>query len=72
MRVVIVGNSAAGLAAAKTFRKYDKTSELVIVSKEKGLPYSRVLLPYVLRGKLSYDKIFIRVKRITRITTLLT
>lgn len=60
MRVVIVGNSAAGLAAAKTFRKYDKTSELVIVSKEKGLPYSRVLLPYVLRGKLSYDKIFIR------------
>jgi len=60
MRVVIIGNSAAGLAAAKTFRKYDQTSELVIVSKEKGLPYSRVLLPYVLRGKLDYKKIFIK------------
>lgn len=60
MRVVIIGNSAAGLAAAKTFRKYDKNSELVIISKEKGLPYSRVLLPYVLRGKLKYDNIFIK------------
>jgi nitrite reductase (NADH) large subunit len=60
MRVVIIGNSAAGLAAAKTFRKYDKKSELVIVSKEKGLPYSRVLLPYVLRGKVQYDNIFIK------------
>lgn len=60
MKVVIIGNSAAGLSAAKTFRKYDKTSELVIVSKERGLPYSRVLLPYVLRGKVKYDNIFIK------------
>jgi len=62
MKVVIIGNSAAGLAAAKSFRKYDKDSELVIVSKEKGLPYSRVLLPYVLRGKVQYDNLFIKVE----------
>lgn len=60
MKVIIIGNSAAGLAAAKTFRKYDKSSELTIVSKEAGLAYSRVLLPYVLRGKLDYKNIFIR------------
>lgn len=60
MRVVIIGNSAAGLAAARTFRKYDKDSEVVIISKEKGLAYSRVLLPYVLRGKIDYDNIFIK------------
>lgn len=62
MKIVIIGNSAAGLSAAKAFRKYDKESELVIVSKETGLPYSRVLLPYVLRGKVNYDNIFIKGK----------
>jgi nitrite reductase (NADH) large subunit len=62
LKVIIIGNSAAGLAAAKTFRKYDKNSELTIISKEAGLAYSRVLLPYVLRGKIEYNNIFIRDK----------
>lgn len=60
MKAIIIGNSAAGLSAAKIFKKYDKDSELTIISKEKGLPYSRVLLPYVLRGKINYNNIFIR------------
>jgi len=60
LKVVIIGNSASGLAAAKAFRKYDKHSELTIISKEAGPAYSRVLLPYVLRGKVEYNNLFIR------------
>lgn len=37
-----------------------KTSRVVMISKEGLLPYSRVLLPYVLRGKLPYDGMTIR------------
>lgn len=60
MNVVIIGNSAAGLSALQSFRKYDKNSNVVMISKEGIIPYSRVLIPYVLRGKLSYDKMSIR------------
>ena len=60
MNVVIIGNSAAGLSALQNFRKLDKTSRVVMISKEGLLPYSRVLLPYVLRGKLPYDGMTIR------------
>lgn len=60
MRAVIIGNSAAGLNALESFRKYDLQSSVDIISMEKGLPYSRVLLPYYLRNKLSYEKLFIR------------
>ena len=60
MKTVIIGNSAAGLAAIRSFRKYNKTDELVLISKEGGLAYSRVLLPYVLRGKLSYESLTIK------------
>lgn len=60
MKVVIIGNSASGLAAQQTFRKYDKDSEITIISKEVGPAYSRVLIPYVLRGKVKYDNLFIR------------
>ncbi|MRI34432.1 NAD(P)/FAD-dependent oxidoreductase [Endozoicomonas sp. OPT23] len=58
--VLIIGNSAAGLSAAETIRKYDFDKKITIVSKESGPAYSRVLLPYVLRGKLDYDNLFIR------------
>jgi nitrite reductase (NADH) large subunit len=60
MRVVIIGNSAASLAAAETFRRFDRTSELTLVSAEPGPAYSRVLLPYYLRGTFSREKLFLR------------
>lgn len=62
MHVVIIGNSAAGLSALESFRKYDKDSKVTLISKEGGLAYSRVLLPYYLRGKVDYDTFFIRDK----------
>jgi NADPH-dependent 2,4-dienoyl-CoA reductase/sulfur reductase-like enzyme len=60
MRVVIIGNSAAALAAAETFRRFDRASALVLVSAEAGPAYSRVLLPYYLRGALPRERLFLR------------
>jgi NADPH-dependent 2,4-dienoyl-CoA reductase/sulfur reductase-like enzyme len=60
MRALIIGNSAAALAAAETFRRYDTASELVLLSGEEGPAYSRVLLPYFLRGTLARERLFIR------------
>jgi len=60
MKIVIIGNSAAGLNALETFRKFDQISHITIVTKEKAPAYSRVLLPYYLRKKIRYDQMFIR------------
>ena len=59
MEIIIIGNSAASLNAVKSFRKYDKSSKITMISKEPGPAYSRVLLPYFLRNKLTYDKLFL-------------
>lgn len=59
MRNVIIGNSAAGLNAVEIFRKYDGESSLTMISSEPGPAYSRVLLPYYLRGKIPFENLFI-------------
>lgn len=60
MQVAIVGNGAAALSALESFRERDRDSQVTLVSGEPGPAYSRVLLPYYLRRKLSYDGVFIR------------
>ncbi|MCI0518630.1 MAG: FAD-dependent oxidoreductase [Chloroflexi bacterium] len=60
MRIIIVGNSAAGLSALEAFRKIDQVSCITVVTKESARPYSRVLLPYFLRGKIPFTNLFIR------------
>jgi nitrite reductase (NADH) large subunit len=60
MHLAIVGNSAAALSALESFRERDQTSPVTLVCDEAGPAYSRVLLPYYLRRKLSYDGLFIR------------
>jgi NAD(P)H-nitrite reductase large subunit len=60
MHLAIVGNSAAALSALDSFRERDQTSSVTLVCDEAGPAYSRVLLPYYLRRKLTYDALFIR------------
>ena len=60
MHVAIVGNSAAALSALESFRERDRTSSVTLFSVEAGPAYSRVLLPYYLRRKLSHGDLFIR------------
>lgn len=50
MRYLIVGNSAAGVAAAETLRRLDGSGEIIVVSEEPERAYARCLLPDVLAG----------------------
>ena len=57
---VIIGASAAGIAAAESIRHHDKKSKIVMVSEENELPYFRVMLSFVLAGSFAGEKLAIR------------
>jgi len=50
---VIVGNSAAGISAAKEIRRYDPIGQITILSDELTYGYSRVMLPLYIARKIS-------------------
>lgn len=60
MQIVIVGNSAAGVSALEAFRKQDQSATVTMIAEEDSRPYSKVLLPYYLRGKVPFENLFIR------------
>ena len=49
---VIVGGGPAGLSAIQSIREVDRKASLLWISDEPYLPYSKVLLPYLLSGKI--------------------
>jgi nitrite reductase (NADH) large subunit len=57
---VLVGNSAATLAAIDWIRKYDQRGSIILVNREAGAAYSRVALPYYVAGEMSLDDLLIR------------
>ncbi|MFQ6128146.1 MAG: NAD(P)/FAD-dependent oxidoreductase [Thermoplasmata archaeon] len=57
MRHVIVGCGAAGVSAAQAIRKHDAKSTIVMIAKQKQLPYSLCSLPAVLAGEIESSKI---------------
>jgi NAD(P)H-nitrite reductase large subunit len=48
---IIIGGSAAGMAAAHTIRKKDREGKIIVFSGEKDLPYFRPMIPYIVSGK---------------------
>lgn len=58
-RHVIIGNSAAGLNAARAIREVDGTSEIVMLSAEDCLAYSPVVLPYLVSGRIREHQMYI-------------
>ena len=60
MKYVIIGASAAGLAAAEQIRKTDKNGEITVLTKEAYLPYSRPSISYLLKGAVEEKKMFLR------------
>lgn len=52
-RIVIVGNSAAGLTALETIRRLDARCPVTLVADEAVPAYSRVMLPYLVSGERS-------------------
>ena len=51
MKIVIVGNHAAGLSAAETLRRGDEDCVITLISREDTPPYSRCLIPYLVSGE---------------------
>jgi nitrite reductase (NADH) large subunit len=60
MRYVIIGTSAAGLAAAEVVRARDPEGGISLISDEEHLPYSRPLLTYLLGREIKPEKIFLK------------
>lgn len=60
MKYVIIGASAAGLAAAESIRKTDKAGEITILTKESYLPYSRPSISYYLKGVVGEKDMYLR------------
>ena len=56
VKYLIIGNSAAGVAAVESIRQYDKTGTLAVVSDEPWHTYSRPLISYLLEGKTTQEK----------------
>jgi len=55
---LIIGNSAAGLAAAESIRKNDKKGQINVCSSESHFNYSKPLITYYLAGKLGIEKLY--------------
>ncbi len=54
---LIVGGSAAGMAAAHTIRRKDSQGDIIVLSNEKSQPYFRPMIPYIVNGKKTPDDI---------------
>ena len=62
MKYIIIGNGAAGMAAAESIRERDTEGEIVIYSSEDRYHYSRPRIIEYLSGSLSDEKLTIRGK----------
>ena len=60
MKYIIVGASAAGLAAAQTIRQTDKNGEITVLTKENYYPYSRPSISYLLKGTVEEKRMFLK------------
>ncbi len=54
---IIIGNSAAGIAAVEEIRKKDKKSKITVVSDEEYPSYCRCLISYYLAGDIKEEKV---------------
>jgi len=53
MRHLIIGSGPAGVIAAETLRKADPAAEITLLCGEAGPPYSRMAIPYLLKGEIA-------------------
>ena len=56
---VIVGASAAGMAAATVIREMDRTGTVTVLSAESERPYFRPMIPFVISGKKKPSDVFL-------------
>lgn len=58
-KYLIVGGSAAGMAAAHTIRKKDHTGIITVLSNEQSAPYFRPMIPYIVNGRKKISDILL-------------
>ena len=63
MRHVIIGSGPAGVVAAETLRKADPAAEVTVLCGEGEPPYSRMAIPYLLKGDIDEAGTYIRKDR---------
>jgi NAD(P)H-nitrite reductase large subunit len=59
LKHVIIGHGPAGIAAARSIRKLRPEDEILVLSEEPCLAYSRILLPDYIAGRVSLDKLWL-------------
>ena len=57
---VLIGNSAAALAAIDGIRRFDPVGKIIVLNREHGPAYSRVALPYFVAGEMTLEDLLIR------------
>lgn len=60
MKHVIVGAGPAGVIAAETLRKTDRSADIMLIGDEPEPPYSRMALPYYLIEKIDEKGTYLR------------
>lgn len=60
MKYVVIGNSAAGIAAVEEIRKNDSEGKITVISDEPYKTYSRPLISYYLKGKVKDENMYYR------------
>lgn len=60
-RIIIIGNSAAGLSGLEAFIRRDREARVVLIDQEPYPAYSRVITPYYILGRMKKEEnLFLR------------
>jgi len=59
-KYLIIGSSHAGLSALDAIRLLDTEGSVTMVTRDRCLPYSPTILPYVVSGQADPEKVFLR------------
>lgn len=60
MRIVIIGNSATSVGAIESIREHDQGAEIMVISEEGPMIYSRPMLSHYLAGEIDRSRLAYR------------
>ena len=60
MKYLVIGAGPAGVVAAETLRKLDKSADITILGDEPEPPYSRMAIPYLLIDNIDEQGTYLR------------
>jgi NADH oxidase (H2O2-forming) len=55
--IIIIGSGAAGMTAASTARRFDKTANITVFTEDEDVSYSPCVIPWALEGRTTWDNI---------------